>query len=72
MANQEMLTMGRKAESIYTTQKKNQAKEKAKKICFLSQHRNSSFENLIRKFYDNNMRFCYVSINGISMPVPHA
>ena len=72
MAKHEILTMGRKAESIYTTRKKNQKMEKVRKMCFLSHRRNSAFENLITKFYNNNMRFCYVCINGISMPISHA
>lgn len=70
MRNQEILTMGRKAETIYTTQKKNQAKEK--KIARILRHRNNAFEKLIRKFFGNEERRCYVYINGISMPVSNA
>lgn len=63
---QEELTMGRKAESIYTTRKRNQA------ICDKElAHRNRrtvySFKHCIRDMVIQNI--CYVYINGISMPV---
>lgn len=72
MRKNEMLTMGRKAETIYTTQKKNQAMDKTNKVECTFQHRRISFENLIRKLSNCNKRLCYVYINGISMPVSHA
>lgn len=72
MRKNEMLTMGRKAETIYTTRKKNQAMNKAKIAECIFHHRRSCFENLIRKLSLCNKRLCYVYINGISMPVSHA
>ena len=67
-----MFTMGRKAETIYTTRKKNQAMNKAKKAECIFHYRRSCFENLIRKISNCNKRQCYVYINGISLPVSHA
>ncbi|NBJ91010.1 hypothetical protein [Parablautia muri] len=70
MRNQEILAMGRKPETIYTTQKKNQEKER--RSAFRIHHNNRFLEELIKKFFGNDMRRCYVYINGISMPVSHA
>ncbi len=72
MRKSEMLIMGRKPETIYTTQKKNQAMNKAKISECIFHHRSNCFESLIRKLSNCNKRLCYVYINGISMPVSHA
>ena len=67
MSKYENLSMGRKAESIYTAVKKNQLNCKKKKVVSRKGGRVSSYEESIRK--DAASKICYVYINGISMPV---
>lgn len=67
MAHQEGLSMGRKAESIYTAMKKNIAEyEKRRKVC-AGRRSINSFEEQMKKIAAS--KACYVYINGISMPV---
>lgn len=67
MTNRENLSMGRKAESIYTAMKKNRANCEKKKAVLAARQSVSSFEEHIRRNAD--MKACYVYINGISLPV---
>lgn len=67
MTKREVLSMGRKAESIYTAMKKNRANCAKKKAVLAARHTVSSFEEHIRRNAD--VKTCYVYINGVSMPV---
>ncbi|MCM1135753.1 MAG: hypothetical protein NC400_09295 [Clostridium sp.] len=67
MTKREMLSMGRKAESIYTAMKKNRANCEKKEAIAAARHSISSFEEHIRK--NGDTKACYMYINGISMPV---
>ena len=67
MTRRENLSMGRKAESIYTAMKKNRVNCEKKKAIFAARHTVSSFEEHIRR--NAEVKACYVYINGISMPV---
>ena len=67
MTRHENLSMGRKAESIYTASKKNCLICKKKKALSRTQNSVSSFEESIRR--NAVSKACYVYINGISMPV---
>lgn len=67
MTGHEKLTMGRKAESIYTAVKKNCLSCGKAKAMFQKKNRVSSFEEHMRR--NAAPKACYVYINGISMPV---
>ncbi len=69
MTNHEILTMSRKAESIYTSRRKNQEISDAQRAAFMARHSKKSFEKSAHKFTQSNTRVCYVNINGITMPV---
>ncbi len=61
------IVMGTKAETIYTAMKKKCAdKTKQRKACAVC-HRVRSFQEYMER--NTASTACYVSINGISMPV---
>lgn len=67
MMSCENLSMGRKAESIYTSVKKNCLNCKKQKAVSMAQNSVRSFEEGMRR--NAVSKSCYVYINGISMPV---
>ncbi len=67
MTKHENLSMGRKAETIYTAAKKNCLNCKKRKALSMAQSSVGSFEESIRR--NAASKACYVYINGISMPV---
>lgn len=67
MTGHENLSMGRKAESIYTAMEKKCMESKKKKAVFEAQRSVSSFEEHMKR--NAASKACYVYINGISMPV---
>lgn len=67
MTGRENLSMGRKAESIYTAMKKNHLNCKKQKAVFAACNSVNSFEEHMRR--NAASKACYVYINGISMPV---
>ncbi len=67
MTQQENVSMGRKAESIYTARLKNRLRCERKKAACAACRSVRSYEEHIRRNPD--ARACYVNINGISMPV---
>lgn len=67
MTGREKLSMGRKAESIYTAMKKNCLSCRKTKAIFQKKNSVSSFEEHMRR--NAASKACYVYINGISMPV---
>jgi len=67
MTGREYLSMGRKAESIYTAVKRNHLNCKKQKAIFTARNSIDSFEEHIKR--NAASKAFYVYINGISMPV---
>jgi len=67
MTGREKLSMGRKAESIYTAMKRNHLDCKKKKAASMAKNSVDSFEEHFKR--NAASKACYVYINGISMPV---
>lgn len=67
MRRHEILSMGRKAESIYTAREKKQMDSKKKKAVLDVHCSVNSFEEHMMR--NGAPTACYVYINGISMPV---
>lgn len=67
MRKNNSIATGRKAETIYTAMKKKCAdKAKQRKACAVC-HRVRSFEKYMEK--NTTSKACYVSVNGITMPI---
>ena len=67
MAQNEKVFMGRKAESIYTAMRKNLSEHQRRSRAAAARHSISSFEEHMKR--NAAARACYVSINGVMMPV---
>lgn len=67
MTEREQLSMGRKAESIYTAMKKNLTDCRKWNKAYAARQSVSSFEEHLKK--NAAAKACYVYINGIMMPV---
>ena len=67
MTQNERVFMGRKAESIYTAARKNCSAHQKRNRAAEARHSLSCFEEYMKR--NEAARACYVSINGIMMPV---